>query len=133
MDSSVSTALPTDHPMMKAWNDFQETDEFKNALRWAIETKYDDGRIIDDIQREQHAKGSMWLAFTKALERALEAEEVLRNLMQHMSQTCDEEERINGVIIEEAHTESMRFHHAWLRAAELLDPPAHPYPPTTDN
>lgn len=50
--------------MMKAWNEFQATDEFVNALRWSVETKYDDGRPIDDIQREQHAKGAMWLAFT---------------------------------------------------------------------
>ena len=54
--------------MMKAWNEWCETDEFKNALRWAVETKYDDGRPISDIQREEHAKGSMWLAFTKGME-----------------------------------------------------------------
>lgn len=54
--------------MMKAWKSFCETDEFKNALRWAVEMKYDDGRPISDIQREQHAKGAMWLAFTKGME-----------------------------------------------------------------
>lgn len=54
--------------MMKAWNEFQATDEFVNALRWSVETKYDDGRPIDDIQREQHAKGAMWLAFTRGME-----------------------------------------------------------------
>ncbi len=68
METTAQTALSSDHPMMKAWNEFQETDEFKNALRWAVETKYDDGRPISDIQREQHAKGSMWLAFTKGME-----------------------------------------------------------------
>lgn len=57
--------LPSDHPMMVAWNKFESTDEFKNALRWAVETKYDDGRPVGDIQREQHAKGAMWLAFTR--------------------------------------------------------------------
>jgi hypothetical protein len=60
--------LPFDHPMMKAWNEFCATDEFKTALMWACKTQYDDGRPIDDIQREQHAKGSMWLAFTKGME-----------------------------------------------------------------
>jgi len=64
----VEMKLSDDHPMMKAWNIFCETDEFKNALHWAVKTKYDDGRFIDDIQREQHAKGSMWLAFTKGME-----------------------------------------------------------------
>ena len=66
--SDTMTELPTDHPMMKAWNEFCSTDEFKNALRWAIETQYDDGREIGFIQQEQHAKGSLWLAFTKGME-----------------------------------------------------------------
>lgn len=60
--------LPADHPMMKAWKDFESTDEFKNALEWAVRMQYADGRPIPDIQREQHAKGSMWLAFTKGME-----------------------------------------------------------------
>lgn len=54
--------------MMKAWDKYCATDEFKSALRWAVETKYDDGRLVDDIQREQHAKGAMWLSFTKGME-----------------------------------------------------------------
>ena len=66
--SQTAMALPEDHPMMKAWNAFCSTDEFKNALRWAVETKYDDGRPVHDIQREQHAKGAMWLAFTAGME-----------------------------------------------------------------
>lgn len=66
--STTQIALSEDHPMKRAWNQWCETDEFKNALRWAVETKYDDGRPIDDIQREQHAKGAMWLAFTKGME-----------------------------------------------------------------
>ncbi len=37
---------------------------------WAVTTKYDDGRPIADISREQYAKGSMWLAFTKGMEIA---------------------------------------------------------------
>ena len=68
MNSEVMTALPSDDPLMIAWNEYCETDEFKNALRWAVETKYDDGRSIDPLQIEQHAKGAMWLSFTKGLE-----------------------------------------------------------------
>jgi len=69
-DSLVSTqmALPSSHRMMVAWEKFCESDEFKNALRWAVETKYDDGREVNPLQREQHAKGAMWLAFTKGME-----------------------------------------------------------------
>jgi hypothetical protein len=67
-EARAEIALPTDHPMMNAWNAFCETDEFKNALRWARETKYDDGRPIDFIQQEQHTKGALWLAFTKGME-----------------------------------------------------------------
>lgn len=62
----TETALRSDHPMMAAWNKFCDTDEFKNALRWATATEYDDGRHIDPVQQEKHAKGAMWLAFTKS-------------------------------------------------------------------
>ncbi len=71
--SNAAMALPSDHRFMVAWKAFQETDEFKNALMWATRTKYDDGRDIDPLQQEQHAKGSMWLAFTKGMEVAEEA------------------------------------------------------------
>lgn len=68
MTNQTDMALSDDHPMMVAWKGYSETDEFKNALRWAVETKYDDGRPIDSFQREQHAKGAMWLSFTKGME-----------------------------------------------------------------
>ena len=64
-------ALPKDHPMMVAWDKWCETDEFKNALRWCFRTTYDDGRAIDPLRVEEHAKGSLWLAFTKGMEAAL--------------------------------------------------------------
>lgn len=51
---------------MIAWNLFCATDECKNALRWSMETKYEDGRPIDDFCREEHAKGAMWIAFISA-------------------------------------------------------------------
>jgi len=54
--------------MMKAWKEFCETDEFKTALMWALKTTYDDGRLVPSFQVEQHAKGAMWLAFTKGME-----------------------------------------------------------------
>ena len=68
--SDTAMALPADHPMVVAWNTYCETDEFKNALRWAQETKYDDGREVPALQREQHLKGALWLAFTKGMEAA---------------------------------------------------------------
>jgi NAD-dependent oxidoreductase involved in siderophore biosynthesis len=61
-------ALSAGHPMMIAWSKFCETDEFKSALKWAVAKHYDDGRPIHAIQREQHAKGAMWLAFTAGME-----------------------------------------------------------------
>lgn len=70
LEEAPPQALPNDHPMKKAWDEWCDTDEFKNALRWAVETKYDDGRPVSDINREQHAKGAMWLAFTKGMMEA---------------------------------------------------------------
>lgn len=53
---------------MAAWKKFEATDEFENALQWATRTHYEDGRPILDADREQHAKGAMWLAFTKGMQ-----------------------------------------------------------------
>ncbi len=60
--------LNDDHPMMIAWKAYCETEEFRNALFWAVATKYDDGRHITDEHRTEHAKGAMWLSFTKGME-----------------------------------------------------------------
>lgn len=68
--SQTAMALSSDHPMMIAWNKFCETDEFRNALHWALTVTYEDGRVIDPFYREQHFKGSMWLAFTKGMEES---------------------------------------------------------------
>ena len=71
-DSKPLEVVPADHPMMAAWNRFQETDEFKNILMWSVATVYpdQDGKPISDLNREQHVKGGLWLAFTKGWEVA---------------------------------------------------------------
>ena len=66
---ATAMALPSDHPMMKAWDEWCTTEEFKNALAWALRTEYDDGRPVPALYREWHAKGAMWLAFTKGMEK----------------------------------------------------------------
>lgn len=66
--------VPYDHPLMVAWNNYCDTDEFKSALEWAVRIKYEDGRPVDDIHREQHVKGAMWLCFTKGMESGYAAE-----------------------------------------------------------
>jgi hypothetical protein len=66
--SNTAMALPKDHPLLIAWDEFCATDEFKNALAWAISTKYNDGRFISESQREEHGRGAMWLSFIKGTE-----------------------------------------------------------------
>jgi hypothetical protein len=82
-------ALPADHPMMVAWNAFCETDEFKNALEWSVRTEYADGRPINDIQREQHAKGSLWLAFTKGMDARTITDAQCDELLRRLDDECD--------------------------------------------
>lgn len=65
MNTTTETTLPSDHPLMKAWNEFCSTEEFQNALYWATATDYLDGRIINLVQRKEHAKGSLWCAFVR--------------------------------------------------------------------
>jgi hypothetical protein len=70
----VMQQCPPDSPLMKAWMAYQKTDDFKNGLIWATVTRYTDAdnqnfdvnepaNQISDLQREQHAKGSLWAAF----------------------------------------------------------------------
>ena len=61
---TVMAGLSSDH----LWNAYKETDEFKNALKWALATHYDDRRPISDFAREQHVIGSLRMAFTKGIE-----------------------------------------------------------------
>lgn len=73
--SEAMTPEPKDSPLMKAWEAYQATDDFKNSLIWATAQRYTDaGRNftvdepanqISDLQREQHAKGSLWAAFVQ--------------------------------------------------------------------
>lgn len=67
--------LPDDHPLMKAWETYQNTDGFKDSLYWATtptvmrkERAQEHGvepedNVANPIQREQYAKGSLWAAF----------------------------------------------------------------------
>lgn len=72
--SDVQSAVPADSPLMVAWEAYKETDDFKNSLMWATVTRYTDtgsrnfaydepANQISNVQREQHAKGSLWAAF----------------------------------------------------------------------
>jgi hypothetical protein len=74
MPLAAMQQVPPDNALMKAWNAYQETDDFKNSLIWATVTRYTDAgnqnfvvdeaaNQISDFQREQHAKGSLWAAF----------------------------------------------------------------------
>lgn len=91
---AISTSVPADHPLMKAWTVYQESDEFKNSLMWATVTDYrqagkdrpDGQHAISDIQREQHAKGSLWAAFERGF------------LAGRLQEVVGELERLIGVI-----------------------------------
>jgi hypothetical protein len=47
-------AIPADHPIMLAWNEWQETQDFANTLNWA--------------KHDVHLKGSLWNAFLQGYE-----------------------------------------------------------------
>lgn len=48
---NAQTEIPLDHPMRAAWEAHKLTDEYRNALRWAI-----DGE-------PEHVVGSLWAMF----------------------------------------------------------------------
>lgn len=65
---STQAALPKDHPAIKAWAAIKDTDEFRNALEWAVRTLGADGREMSSESRIEHAKGAMWFAFLKGMD-----------------------------------------------------------------
>jgi hypothetical protein len=65
--------------MMKAWEAWKETDEFKNCRHWALrvtpliqaadaEAEEKTHDLMPLKLREHHVEGSMWLAFSKGWE-----------------------------------------------------------------
>jgi hypothetical protein len=56
--SEVATALPTDSPIMLAWERYKSSQEYANSFKWAA--------------HEEHRNGSMWAAFFEGWNYALE-------------------------------------------------------------
>jgi hypothetical protein len=49
--SDAQAPVPSDHPMMQAWERYKVSPEYANSFRWAAQ--------------EQHRDGSMWAAFVE--------------------------------------------------------------------
>jgi len=97
--------LPEYSPVLKAWEQYKQTDDFKNSRRWAAQ--------------DQHRDGSMWAAFLSgwtaaqspvvhdalylAAERMAEAREAERA---HINAMC-EGDRMSGDIIKLAELENV--------------------------
>ena len=50
------TQCPADSPLMKAWEHYKATDDYRNSLHWATE-------LAAVGTRERYASGSLWAAF----------------------------------------------------------------------
>lgn len=70
--------VPKEHPLMKAWTAYQQTDDFKNTFKWATSTiliaaqeSAPEANRVDPIeQRQQRAQGNLWAAFMAGWEAA---------------------------------------------------------------
>ena len=56
--SDAMAPVPADHPMMKAWETYRKTEDFRNSVKWAADV--------------EHRTGSMWAAFVAGFEAATE-------------------------------------------------------------
>jgi hypothetical protein len=43
--SGASAPVPKDHPLMKAWENFKDSDDFANSKRWAAHPEHLDGSL----------------------------------------------------------------------------------------
>ena len=80
---SAQQPAPQNSELMKAWKEYQETEDFKNSLFLATTTTVVRQERVEELglvdpeanqadprQREQYAKGSLWAAFSKGFEAA---------------------------------------------------------------
>lgn len=84
--NAPQTALPADHPVMKAWAEYKASEAFANSMGWAMQISPmvqagdpdgDAKRRFDLMPREQreaHVRGALWSAFVAGFEaRSLSA------------------------------------------------------------
>jgi hypothetical protein len=74
---NAMTPCPPDSELMKAWNAYQETEDFKNSFAWVTvnqrqqQTRTPSGaNPVTDEHRDRWAQGSMWAAFMAGFEAA---------------------------------------------------------------
>ena len=74
----VMQQVPADHPLMKAWKAYRETEEFRNSFNWATRLlayenqQKEAGHPIraTDVQRGEWVKGALWAAFMAGFQGA---------------------------------------------------------------
>lgn len=71
MSAGAMAPCPPDSELMKAWNTYQASDDFKNSFKWVtaeqrkplVPQAGTDANVATDHNRDQWAQGSMWAAF----------------------------------------------------------------------
>lgn len=56
--SDVQTAVPLDHPLMRAWEAYKRTPEFQNTKNWATDPNHVDGSLWAAFARGYYSAGS---------------------------------------------------------------------------
>ena len=58
---STMTPVPKDHPLAIAWDEYQKTEDFANAAKWAVD--------VETSVRHPHIQGSLWTMFMEGFKR----------------------------------------------------------------
>lgn len=69
---------PQDSSLMKAWESYKKTEDFKTSLKWVTEEQRKPlmpptdptANGVSDFHRDQWAQGSMWAAFMAGFKAA---------------------------------------------------------------
>lgn len=56
--------LPADDPRMIAWNKYTATEEYADAMRWALDTN------VPGDRRQRYVDGALWAAFVAGFDAA---------------------------------------------------------------
>ena len=84
----MNTIAPVspDHPLMKAWIAYQQSDEFKNTFKLATsailigtQDSAIEARAIE--MREEMARGALWAAFMVGFNSGFDSQQQFKNLI----------------------------------------------------
>lgn len=74
--SNAMTALPKDHPLIRAWEAYKATDEYANTRKWAAHDEHVDGSLWASFMAGFYVAADLAASLSESVDNASDAERV---------------------------------------------------------